>query len=90
MPPTEPAPTRLGSLARHRLVTTVEAAGFWGSIAFPPSYVLALLFDPTPVTIAALIGLNVACLLVGHRHQPQIDTAILASGLATASQEGAD
>ena len=90
MPRIEPAVTRLGSLALHRVVTAVEAAGFWGSIALPPGYALALVFNPTPVTIAALIGLNVACLVVGHRHQPQVDTAVLASGIAATSREGSD
>mgnify|MGYP000554328752 CR=1 FL=1 len=90
MSQTEPAVTRLGSLALHRLVTAAEAAGFWGSIALPPGYVLALVFDPTPVTIAALIGLNVACLVVGHRHQPQVDTAVLASGISTTGREESD
>ena len=89
MPRIEPAVTRLGSLALHRVVTAVEAAGFWGSIALPPGYVLALVLDPTPVMIAALIGLNIACLLIGHRHQPRAG-AVHTSSASTTGLEGSD
>lgn len=90
IPCIKPTVTRLGSTALNRVVTAVEAASFWGSIALSPGYVLALVFDPTPITIATLIGLNVACLVVGHRHQPQVDTAVLGSGIATTSRKGSD
>ncbi|QSG06420.1 hypothetical protein [Halapricum desulfuricans] len=78
----EPALQRLGrlpALVFGQVVTAVEAAAFWGSILLPLGYLAALALDGPLVVIVALIGANIACLLVGHRHQPRIDADVLAS-----------
>lgn len=64
--PSNPSPT-LSRLAR----STVARIGFWGSVLLPTTY-LPLLYGLDGQTklpaIAALVMLNIACLLVGRRH----------------------
>lgn len=76
----EPAAERFGRLSSNavaRLLTGVEAVAFWGGVLAPLGYLPVLAIDASSTTVAALLGVHVACLIVGHRHHPQFDGSLL-------------
>lgn len=68
---------RLSSNAVARLLTVVEAVAFWGGVLAPLGYLPLLAIDVSSSTVAALLGVHVACLIVGHRHHPQFEGSLL-------------
>ncbi|MXR53054.1 hypothetical protein GRX03_15760 [Halovenus sp. WSH3] len=53
-------------------VGTAERIGFWGTVLLPVAYLPALysLDGQTKLlAVAALVAVNVLCLLVGHRYR---------------------
>jgi len=69
---------RLPSTALSRSRSAVETVGFWGAVLAPLGYLPALALDHSMELIVPLVVLNVACLIVGHRHRPSLDAGLLA------------
>ena len=68
--PSVPGPVR----TTRRLRALVELLGFWVAVVLPflylPTLALGGLVSMPPPVLAAAVGLNVFCLLLGHRHDP--------------------
>lgn len=77
---------RLFSVTAVRFVSIVEAVAFWGAVLVPIGYFPALVIGTPSTIVAAMVGLNVTCLVVGHRYRPGIDRGLL--GLIAETGEG--
>jgi hypothetical protein len=88
----ESAIDRLGrwpSIALSRSRTVVETLAFWGAVITPLAYLPVLSLNGSVELVGTLVTLNVACLLVGHRHSPSLDTGLLAA-LSSRRVEGGE
>lgn len=68
---------RLPSHAVAQVVVVVETIAFWGAVVVPLGYLPTLVLGGGPGAILGLAALNLACLLVGHRHRPSVDASVL-------------
>jgi len=64
-------PPSVSSTLSRVALGAIERIGFWGTVVLPATYVPVLYgFDGETrlLTLAALVTLNVVCLLVGQRY----------------------